>query len=331
VISRGTFLALSMAAAASGTVQAQSEFDPAQDARQAELRVLLGRGVLTGVTPDGFTFEGRPYRGRAEQLTDGSVVNTLSVEEYLYSVVPREMTPSWPAAALQVQAICARTFVLQRSDPRRAYDVVPSELDQVYSGIASEMPAGRAAVDATSGLVLRYGDGFAMVMYSSCCGGHTEASSDAWGGVPAPYLGGVVCTTCTDSPYYRWQRALTLDRIGNAFAAEIAPIGPLQALAAGDRDASGRVRTFELRGQRGSISVKGTAFRIRVGPRTLPSLLISKIDAATEAPENLTIEGGGLGHGVGLCQWGARGLALAGASYSEILTFYFPGIVIDHG
>jgi stage II sporulation protein D len=299
-------------------------------AASPELRVLLGAGSLVNGAGTGFTFNGHAYRGRASRLSDGNVVTTVLLEEYLYSVVPHEMTPSWPLSALQAQAVCARTYVLQRSDPRRAYDVVPSELDQVYTGIDSETTAARAAVDATAGTVLRYGADYAKVMYSSCCGGHTEAASDAWGGKPIAYLGGVVCTTCTSSPYYRWNHQIDMSAVAAAFAAELQPVGSLQALLLGDRDPSGRVRMILLQGQHATVPVKGETFRLRIGTRVLPSLLISGFESATKAPQTVVIEGGGLGHGVGLCQWGARGMALAGASFSDILRFYFPGTESQH-
>ncbi len=248
----------------------------------------------------------------------------------MYSVVPREMTSSWPASALQAQAICARTYVLQRSNPRRDYDVVPSELDQVYGGIASESPAARVAVDETAGQVLQYGTQFAQIMYSSCCGGHTEASADAWGGTPFAYLGGVVCPYCVASPEYRWQREVDRSSIETAFAQELAPYGALQTVRISQNDGSGRARTVELAGDRGSAFVRGSAFRIRVGARVIPSLLITKMEPSAQAPDRIAIEGGGLGHGVGLCQWGARGYALAGGSCRDILSLYFPGTQIVH-
>lgn len=310
--------------------QEDDEFDPASSSATQALRVLLGRGDAQALPGGGFTFDGRPYRGTFVRDPDGNVVTTVPLEQYLYSVVPREMPPSWPAAALQAQAVCARTYVLQRSSPRRTYDLVPSEADQVYGGIQSETPAGRAAVDATAAQVLRFGAGFAQIMYSSCCGGHTEASTDAWGGAFFPYLAGVVCTHCTDSPNYRWKRDLTLEQVGSAFAAEIAPFGTLTGIRSTALDGSGRVRTMELDCQRGTASIKGSTFRLRVGARVVPSLLITKFDLSPDAPDRVTIEGGGLGHGVGLCQWGARGMALEGASSSDILNFYFPGTAIGH-
>ncbi len=310
--------------------QEDNEFDPASSSNAQALRVLLGRGDAQALPGGGFTFAGKPYRGTFVREQDGSIVTTVGLEEYLYSVVPREMPPSWPAGALQAQAVCARTYVLQRSSPRRTYDLVPSEADQVYGGIQSETPAARAAVDATAAQVLRFGDGFAQIMYSSCCGGHTEASSDAWGGAFFPYLSGVICTHCSDSPNYRWTRDLTLAQIGAAFAQEVAPFGALTGIQSVAVDGSGRVRTVALTCQRGSASVKGSVFRLRIGARIVPSLLITKFDTSPDEPDRITIEGGGLGHGVGLCQWGARGMALEGASSSDILNFYFPGTTIGH-
>jgi stage II sporulation protein D len=321
-VNRAAFLALP------GILALQN--DPAQTAASPELRVLLGAGVATDTGNGTFSFNGKAYRGTFARTPDGSIVNTVDLEAYLYSVVPREMSRSWPAAALQAQAVCARTYVLQRSDPRRAYDVVTSESDQVYEGIAAESPAGRAAVDASQGLVLRYGAGFAQIMYSSCCGGHTEASSEAWGGAPFAYLGGVVCTHCTASPYYRWQRELDLAVVAAAFARELEPFGSLVSAQVGAADASGRARMVELVAQRGSAFIKGGAFRARIGARVLPSLLITKMNVSAEAPERIAIEGGGLGHGVGLCQWGARGMALEGALSTDILNLYFPGTMIGH-
>ena len=300
----------------------QEEYDPATQSVSQALRVLLGPGDAAR-TSEGFVFNGRAYRGTFARMPDGNIVSTVPLEEYLYSVVPREMSPSWPEAALQAQAVCARTYVLQRSNPRRNYDVVPSELDQVYGGVASEHPTARTAVDATAGQVLRFGDRFAEVLYSSCCGGHTEASSDAWGGAPFPYLQGVICTYCTASPDYRWHRDLSLESLAQTFEAELAPFGALHGLRVSETDPSGRAKMVELAAERGSAFLKGSAFRIRAGARVVRSLLITRLDAQA-------IEGGGLGHGVGLCQWGARGMALDGRSARDILALYFPGTNIGN-
>ena len=329
---RGPFLsgalAIPVAFTARARALAQDEYDPASDARVPSLRVLLGPGTAAASPGGGFTYNGREYRGTFAQSPEGAIVNTIGLEAYLYSVVPREMPQSWPASALQAQAICARTYVLQRSNPRRTYDVVPSEIDQVYEGVAAETATGRAAVDATAGRVLHFGSVYAEVMYSSCCGGRTEDSSDAWGGAAFPYLAGVACAYCTDSPNYRWRRTIDRGAVEAAFSRELEPYGPLANVRTGERDPSGRMRTVELVGAHGSAFVKGSAFRLRVGSRVLPSLLVTRIDAMPGDSDRFVVEGGGLGHGVGLCQWGARGYALAGGSARDILALYFPGTLI---
>ncbi|MHB8146144.1 MAG: SpoIID/LytB domain-containing protein [Vulcanimicrobiaceae bacterium] len=331
----GAMLALSGFARA--TPADTGDYDPATSATRQALRVLLGHGNAVAQGPDRFSFDGRTYRGTFSVAPGGAIVNLVDLEQYLYSVVPREMSPSWPSSAMQAQAICSRTYVLQRSNPRRAYDVVPSELDQVYGGYGSESPAARAAVDATAGSVLRFGDAFAYALYSSCCGGHTEASFDAWSGPPFAYLMGVVCPYCTASPYYRWQRTIPLSVIADAFASTLAPLGTLTDVRLGAIDRSGRARTIELDAGKASTFVKAGAFRLSVGVRTVPSLLITKLRTMDDAPRlaagtsaTLSLSGGGLGHGVGLCQWGARGMALAGHNAVDILAFYFPGTYVGH-
>jgi stage II sporulation protein D (peptidoglycan lytic transglycosylase) len=327
-VKRRGFLALGAAPLfIARAARAQTDADPSSWSRKPALRVLLGQGNAAPVSPDLFTFDGRPYRGTFARLDDGRIVSVVDLEEYLYSVVSREMSARWPATALQVQAICARTYVLQRSDPRRQYDVFPSELDQRYDGVTGETPGATAAVSATAGQVLKYGDAFATVAYSSCCGGHTESSSDAWGAAPIPYLGGVVCTFCSASPNYRWSTTLSLEQIANGLSAYLATLGTLQDVRVMDRDPSGRARGFEIVTDRGSASVPGGAFRRAVGSRVLPSLLIERLDRGA-APEQIAIDGGGLGHGVGLCQWGARGMAQTERATSDILSYYFPGAAV---
>lgn len=322
---RSAFLALGAGAMlAPVPALAQSDADPAITSASQSLRVLLGPGNAQPGPPGSFLFNGLLYRGEFSHTDTGAVVNLVDIEQYLYSVVPREMSPGWPGAALQAQAVCARTYVLQRSNPHRAYDLVPSELDQVYKGVAGESPSGRIAVDATAGQVLRYGSLYASVAYSSCCGGHTEASSDAWGSVPVPYLGGVACAYCSASPNYRWMTAIALSDVAARFGDQLGPFGVLHDVRISATDPSGRARSFELLAERGSVNVKGSTFRIDVGARVLRSLLISTL--RLDGPSGmLTVEGAGLGHGVGLCQWGARGMALAGRSARDILALYFPG------
>jgi stage II sporulation protein D len=307
----------------------RAQEDPAVSAQTQALRILLGKGRLQPIDAQTFMYEGRRYRGSATILPQsGQVVSTVPVEQYLYSVVSREMPRSWPAESLQAQAILARTYVLQRSNPNRDYDLVTSEADQVYTGSDAEAAQTSAAVDATAGKVLRFGSGFASIAYFSCCGGHTESSAEAWGGKPLAYLSGVACDYCKDSQWYRWTQTIGADRLRGALGAQAGAVGDLQNITLDAPDASGRARFWTFSGTNGSARVKAADVRRAVGSRVLPSLLVRKVSLQTTGDAAATIEGAGLGHGVGLCQWGARGLAQTGASSAAILAYYFPGTTI---
>ncbi len=264
------------------------------------------------------------------QLADGTIV-ALDVETYLRGVVPLESPAGWPAAALQAQAIVARTYALQKRTLSRAYDVLATDADQRYGGPAAENAATSAAVDATRGQTLAYLGGPASVFYSSCCGGHSADAGELWGHAGLPYLRGVDDPYCTASPDYRWQRALALDRAQAALADRLS--GAPAAAQLDDPDDSGRPRTVTFRGDGGmALALSVTEVRRRFGSDTVRSLWLREIDIdRTQAVPLVVIEGSGRGHGVGLCQWGARGMALSGAGASAILAHYFPGTAVTGG
>ncbi|MDQ6823558.1 MAG: SpoIID/LytB domain-containing protein, partial [Candidatus Eremiobacteraeota bacterium] len=254
------------------------ESDPSNGSDQSSLRVLLGRGNAQRIDDQTFTYNGRRYRGRFDYSETHEVISTVPVEQYLYSVVSREMPRSWPDAALQAQAIAARTYVLQRSNPKRNYDVVTSESDQVYTGMDAESASTTAAVDASAGKVLRFNNAFATIAYSSCCGGHTEAAADAWsGGSKAAYLQGVRCPHCTDSPWYRWSTSIALDRVNSALGDRIGSLGGIDTIEIGDRDPSGRARVVNIQGPSGETHVNAADFRRALGTRDIPSVLLHSI------------------------------------------------------
>jgi stage II sporulation protein D len=264
------------------------------------------------------------------QLGDGSI-ETLDIEKYLYGVVPLESPPSWPAAALQAQAIVARTFALQKRTISRPYDVVATDVDQRYGGVAAEHPASSAAVDATRGQTLTYLGGPASVFYSACCGGHTADANELWGHAALSYLRGVDDPYCTASPDYRWQRSVPVDKARAALADKLA--GTPEAAELDDPDDSGRPRSVTFHGDGGSVlELSVSDVRSRFGPDTVRSLWLREIDFdRTQAVPLVVIEGSGRGHGVGLCQWGARGMALNGAVAPAILAHYFPGTAVTGG
>lgn len=333
MIARASFLKGAAAGAATVATGGLDLWDPLSP----QIRVLVAtdtRGELPQVAADGtFGFGGKRWRGAPSTvgLTDGKfmLVTTIDVDAYLQGVVPLESPPSWPAAALEAQAIVARTFALARRSLSRPYDVQANESDQRWGGVTAEHPAATAAIQATRGKTLRFGGGPASVFYSACCGGHTADVTGVWNGAPLPYLRGVVDPYCLAAPEYRWTRTVALDRAVAAFGARTG--GTLTGTALGDPDSTGRPRTVALMGTT-TTNVPVADFRRALGYDVVRSLWLRavRIDAA-QAEKRLVIEGSGRGHGVGLCQWGAKFFAASGAPAAEILGFYFPGTTVSGG
>jgi stage II sporulation protein D len=331
VISRALFLN----ALGAATTVATGGLDIA-DPLSPQIRVLVAtdtRGETPLVAPDGtFAFAGKRWRGAPSTVGTGegkfALVTTIDVDRYLQGVVPLESPPSWPAATLQAQAIVARTFALARRTLSRPWDVRADESDQRWGGVEAEHPAATAAIQASRGRTLLYGGGPAQVFYSSCCGGHTADAAAVWNGSPLPYLRGVDDPYCAPAPEYRWAREVALERAIAAFGTRTG--GTLTGTALTDPDPTGRPRAVALLGTT-LATIPVADFRRALGYDVVRSLWLRavRIDAAQAAPK-LVIEGSGRGHGVGLCQWGARFYASAGASATDILALYFPGTSVTN-
>jgi SpoIID/LytB domain protein len=154
------------------------------------------------------TFDGREYHGTLVLRSQGggvSVVNGLPLDTYLRGVVPSESPSHWPLAALEAQAVAARSYALAELRPSSWYDLVPTTADQVYGGVRAERPRSDRAVYATLGQVLMWNGQIARTYYSSSSGGRTASVQDAWpGAAPIPYLRSVPDPYDTYSPHHDW-------------------------------------------------------------------------------------------------------------------------------
>ncbi|MFL5960948.1 MAG: SpoIID/LytB domain-containing protein [Gaiellaceae bacterium] len=154
------------------------------------------------------TFDGRAYHGTLAVRSDGrhvSVVNSLGLDTYLRGVVPSESPSHWPLAALEAQAVAARSYAVSELRPDSWYDLLPTTSDQVYGGVRAEKPRTDNAVYATLGQVLMWNGQVARTYYSSSSGGRTEAVQDAWpGSAPIPYLVSVPDPYDVYSPNHDW-------------------------------------------------------------------------------------------------------------------------------
>lgn len=284
-----------------------------------------------------FSYAGKSYRG-GPSFVDGpdrrpALIATLPIDAYLYGVVPLEIGRGWPDAALQVQAIVARTYALAHRVTGRNYDLVANTADQVWGGMSAETPQTNAAVDATEGAVVTYAGGLASIFYSACCGGHTADASGIWGGASLPYLRGVADPYCmASSPYTYWTATITVGTLLGALGPKAAALGPIQTITLGQPGPDGRA-AVSIVGTAGAGEWTSAQVRSAVGPAVLRSTLwrsLRVLGDPTQASTSLRIEGNGSGHGVGLCQWGARVLAQQGHSPREIVGFYLPGTLVTN-
>jgi stage II sporulation protein D len=154
------------------------------------------------------TYDGREYHGTlALRSRSGgvAVVNGVSLDTYLRGVVPSESPSHWPIAALEAQAVAARSYAVFQLKPSSWYDLVPTTADQVYGGVTAERPRSDHAVYATLGQVLNYDGAIARTYYSASSGGRTESVQDAWPGTaPIPYLRSVPDPYDSYSPHHDW-------------------------------------------------------------------------------------------------------------------------------
>ena len=343
-------------------------------------RGAIGIGGTTGITP----------------------YNILDIEEYLYGVVPGEMSASWPQEALKAQAVAARSIAIYQYNRyiSYGYNVVDTTATQVYGGYTKEDSRTNAAVDATRGETIKYNGKVAEALYFSTSGGVTESAVNVWGN-DIPYLVSVPDPYETEPAQPAWSRSITLAEVARCLASEGAQIGEVQGMQIVSRTSSGRVKELKILGSSGNHSVtlekvrtffgstSGGSLKSRlfsfsgeltgdVGAQKPESQKVAVLSAngmeelalddlvatngtttsdlgtsivaqsSTETvvltnetsnnqPDGLqsetiwgdfTVYGKGFGHGVGMSQSGAKGMAKAGFDYVSILQHYYTGITV---
>jgi stage II sporulation protein D len=267
--------------------------------------------------------DGLPYAGnlRVTRFEKAFwLILDVSLEEYVAGVVALESAPGFSLESLKAQAVASRSYACFRKEqePRRSdlFDVYASSRDQVFKGstISSRV---RRAVSATWGQVLIFNRKILPAFFHATCGGHSISSQDyALSDQELPPLKGVSCDFCRESPVYRWRLSLPLKKIIALFFPEVRKIISLRL----ECSSQGHVFSLIFKTDRGKKKIKASTFRRKWGSARIRS---ERFKARIQEGF-LHIEGKGWGHGVGLCQWGAEGMARQGASYKEILKHYYP-------
>ena len=378
-------------------------------------RVVGSAGVtVQSQDPRGIWLGQRRYGGELRlKVRDGRLqaVNHLGVEAYLASVVGSEMPEEWPLAALQAQAVAARTYALRQRVRKGEFDVRATVTSQVYRGLESVTPRTRQAVNTTRSLVMVHGGKLINAVFHSSSGGATEPSGEVWRH-QLPYLVSVRDHD-HESPAHRWQQRFDRHQLQAAFR----ETGGLQALDVLKVSTTGRLRSVRVRGPRGAAVLSGRELRQRLGlkstmvsfdwlaagsspdpihhrgpspgtrsgrgagrddakqrdrdllvgiwrnaatPKVDPGSVFAALPSIAPPPPPpslpssrplsrpnsgftsaqktsrpgarggsvLVVRGQGFGHGVGMSQWGARGLAEQGADFRQILEHYYRGVTI---
>jgi SpoIID/LytB domain protein len=247
---------------------------------------------------------GIAYRGKLGVTLDGGlvdVIDTVGLEQYLQGVVPSEMPSKWPAAALEAQAVAARSYALANLTKGRPFDLYGDARSQVYGGLPAESDAASAAVDATKGQVVLYHGNVANTLFFSTSGGRTVSALEATG-VDVPYLDSVADPYDTLSPYHDWGPVL-YDAKAVAKQLKLAePIADVSVVTG----ASGRVKSFvAAAADDARVTLTGNQLRNALGLRSTwfaPALL-------QLSPTAKTITYGGAASLRGVVR-GASGLSL---------------------
>jgi stage II sporulation protein D len=255
-------------------------------------------------------------------------VAVVPLEEYVAAVVSRESPPSFQPEAIAALAVAVRTYALQAMEKPRepTHDVVAGVEDQVFEGMDNVAVIFRKASESTRGEVLSYRGELALAVFHSTCGGRTENAKDAWG-TDLPYLRSLVCDDCLDSPARRWDYRMAAKE-GKRVALSLgvrADEGLRLAIA--DRSSSGRASRIRISSEKVSREVSAAAFRRAAGYARIKSLMMEIVPVGN----GWMFAGKGYGHGVGMCQWGANGMAKNGKTYREILARYYPDTTLALG
>lgn len=290
-----------------------------------------------------------------------SVVQSADVETLLRGILPSEIYASAPAAALEAQAIAARTTLLSQSGARHTsdpYHLCNRQHCQVYRGLTGADARTDAAIAKTRGRVLVGNSQLVQSYYSAHCGGISAGRQETWGLVEKDYLPTQTdaepethvhfaeesafrkwletpsTAYCSGAPegqrdfssvkHARWMATVTRSQIDESLKKAGVDIGIVRDVEVVERGASYRAVKLRITGTKGAYEV-ARELPIRRFLGGLKSALFAlDVEKKGDSVEKLTIRGAGFGHGVGLCQTGAIGMAQRGKTSEEILDHYFP-------
>ncbi len=266
--------------------------------------------------------EFNPYRGDLEFIVYRDKimpVNSIQSEEYLYSVVPSEIGCYFPEEAIKAQILAARTYLYHNTQnyKYKEFDLMDNVNSQMYLGMGREDAGINELVDSTIGEIIIFEGNPINALYHSTSGGLTANNEDVWGGEPLPYLRSRDDNGNEEkSPRKSWTTSITKKELSESAGFKVDSVRIVYV-------SSNRVKALELIGEDKKI-ISGNEFRRLVGYNKIYSTQFEIKDDGGK----FTFNGRGAGHGVGMSQYGAYGLAVKGKKYREIIFYYYNGVEI---
>ena len=304
----------------------------------------------------GFTIEDTPYRGglllRRKDGKKIQAINVIEIDDYLKGVLPSEIgyLKEGQYEAYEVQAIASRSYALSKLEEKKnePYDMRATIMDQVYKGIKGENRIASEAVEKTRGVVGIWDGEPIRAFYSSCCGGHTSDIRVGWPWkAPYAYLygrrdsgGEGGASYCSASRHFRWEVVWSgsdLSRItGKTLPVELGgrvpPFNVIRDIRVTGYAPSGRAKAVEIITDNGTHRIEGDRIRWVLRPDSSKGAILRstlfkmEVSRGGGRVKQIRLKGGGNGHGVGMCQSGAIGMATEGFSAERILAHYYPGM-----
>lgn len=318
--------------------------------------------VQEGEKKDSASLYGGKLRLQPNAYGSYTLVNDVPLETYLRGVVPHEIGISAPPAAIEAQAVLARTYALRnlRRFTIDKYEICASTDCQVYKGLTEVFPISDRAIAATRGLVLTYNNELVDALYSSNAGGVTAPFNDVWDGAERPYLRAVVDSVANswdlasrsladeqnlrafinlkkgfnedDWDLFRWREEASLEEIAKFLQQYLqrrnhpmANLKSVQQVRVVERSPAGRVLRMEVQTDVGVVQISKDDIRNAFYPPISTLFYLDPVYKADKTLKGYAFVGGGFGHGVGLSQSGSYRLGKLGWTSQQILNFYFPG------
>lgn len=267
------------------------------------------------------------------------IVNTLGLDKYIASVVSAEVGDLSHLEAYKVQAVAARTYTIKnmRNHVREGCNLCDSTHCQLFTGFSSVKEKAQEAADFTRNEVVTYKGELISTFYHAICGGRTEAVGYVWPSVHKPYLvsikdGPEGSPYCAIAPTFNWKTRISVKAV-NRIARSLKWIKPaeeIRKITVPERGVSKRAVTVEFETAGRKVRIAATDFYQGVGRRAGWNAVRSTLFYVNSTKDYIILEGKGYGHGVGMCQWGAEGMARQGFKYREILRHYYPGTDISY-